>query len=175
MSIYSSFSSLAKELECNVAKYKEWLEHCTIRLNKAIIYKDKYNLSPLCAAIYCQNLDLVMWLLKAGCNKNGHLETIQSYYTPLTSIYLLNIYYYKTHGKLDKKKLFLIKQKLFDLLVLEGVDINDGGLNGKNLLALECMKPSILIDPKWIEYLLIKGINPNQFNLFPHFFLSNIE
>ena len=164
MNKYLSFSLLTRELQTNTNKYKTWLMESKIRLNKAILYKNKYNLSPLCAAVFCQDLELVMWLLKSGCNKNGQLENTQSYYTPLTSIYLLNINYYDSHGKLDKQQLFTIKQKLFDLLVLQGVDIHAGGLNGKNLLALECMKPTILIDPKWIEYLLIKGIDPNKFN-----------
>ena len=171
-SIYLEYETLISEIqEKSMDTYKKWLEESPNRLHKPIKYHYK-NISPLSFAIHCFDPDFIMWMLNKGINKDGLLEEGPSYYSSISSIILIDVYflnfirknsYLTPLTKLEKKKIFCMKQVIFDLLVLQGADMNMHGLNGKNLLALECSKPIPLIDIKWIKYILTKGINPNIF------------
>lgn len=178
-SIYSDYETLICEIqEKKMDTYKKWLDESPNRLHQPIKYHDK-NISPLSFAIHCFDPDCIMWMLNKGINKNGLLEDGQGYYSSISSIVLIDVYFLnfiRKHSyivpltKSEKKKIFCMKQIIFDLLVLQGADMHIHGLNGKNLLALECSKPIPLIDVKWIKYILSKGMNPNIFN-----FISKTE
>ena len=172
---FLKYNTLVKHVqEKGIDEYKKWLNSCIYRLHEPIKYLNK-NISPLSFAIHCFKPDFVMWMINKGININCLLENGYSYYSSISSIILIDVYFLNFIRKTkylipltsqEKKKIFAMKQLIFDLLVLQGADINMTGLNGKNLLALECSKPIILIDIKWIKYILSKGINPNLFNFF---------
>lgn len=174
-SIYLKYDTLVNKIrQDGIDDYKNWLNESINRLHLPIKYKYK-NISPISFAIHCFKPDLIMWMLNTGVNKNGFLEAEPSYYSSISSIILIDVYFINFIRKCDtliplskkeKKKIFCMKQIIFDLLVLKGADINLCGLNGKNLLALECSKPITLIDVKWIKYILTKGVNPNIFSFF---------
>ena len=100
-------------------------------------------------------------MLKNGCNIDGIMDDSVSYYTPLSAIYLIDIYYIRVNLDIKNKlqilnrdnkiKLLKIKIEIFDLLVLNGADTNLLGLNGKNLLGLELGKPLSHINNKFIS------------------------
>lgn len=172
-SIYLEYSTLLGDIHANgVDEYKKWLNESISRLHQPIKYHDK-NISPLSFAIHYFNPDFILWMLNKGVNKDGMLENGYGYYTSISSIILIDVYFINyirrksslvPFTKSEKKRIFCMKQVVFDLLVLQGADMNIHGLNGKNLLALECGKPVLLIDVKWIKYILTKGMNPNIFN-----------
>ena len=119
-------------------------------------------------------------MLKNGCNIDGIMDDSVSYYTPLSAIYLIDIYYIRVNLEIKNKlqilnrdnkiKLLKIKIEIFDLLVLNGADTNLLGLNGKNLLGLEFGKTLSHINNKFISYIISKGKNPNYNN-----FVTNKE
>lgn len=175
-SIFLKYDTLIKHVQENgIDDYKNWLNESIFRLHKQINYR-YVNISPISFAIHCFKPDLIMWMINKNININGILEDGYGYYSSISSIILIDVYflnfvrktkYLTPLTKQEKKKIFCMKQVIFDLLILQGADINMTGVNGKNLLALECSKPVPLIDIKWIKYILSKGINPNFFNFIP--------
>ena len=171
--LYTSYDTLINSLTQNgIEKYIKWLRENKNRFSKGIVHGN-YTLSPFCAAVQFHHMELLNFLVKNNCNINGILDNGLSYYTPLSAIYLIDIYYIQNNSVKNKlspptkamiKKLYDIKTDIFDLLVLNGADINALGMNGKNLLGLELGKPLTHIDPKFIYYILSKGIDPNYTN-----------
>ena len=179
--LYTSYKSLNKKIEKDGIKdYIAWLSENKTRVNKSIKYSNLSTLSPLCIAVKFHNLKLIKFMLKNGCNIDGIMDDSVSYYTPLSAIYLIDIYYIRVNLDIKNKlqilnrdnkiKLLKIKIEIFDLLVLNGADTNLLGLNGKNLLGLELGKPLSHINNKFISYIISKGMNPNYNN-----FVTNKE
>ena len=171
--LYTSYDTLINSLTQNgIEKYIKWLKENENRFNKGVTY-GKYTISPFCVAVQFHHMELLHFFVKNAHNINGGLDNNRSYYTPLSAIYLIDIYYIQNNSIKNKlspptkamlKKLYDIKTGVFDLLVLNGADINALGLNGKNLLGLELGKPVTHIDPQFIYYILSKGIDPNYTN-----------
>ena len=115
-SIYLEYETLISEIqEKSMDTYKKWLEESPNRLHKPIKYHDK-NISPLSFAIHCFDPDFIMWMLNKGINKDGLLEEGPSYYSSISSIILIDVYflnfirknsYLAPLTKLEKKKIFV--------------------------------------------------------------------
>ena len=177
--LFTSYESLIKKLENDgINDYIKWLKENSIRINTPISW-GKIMISPLCISVIFHHIDLLEYILKNGANIDGIMDNCVSYYTPIASVALIDEYYIGNkilENKLEelksknRKKLLDIKINIFEILILEGADINLLGLNGRNLLGLELGKPLTHIMPDFIEYIISKGLNPNINN-----FVTNKE
>ena len=171
--LYTSYESLIKKLENNgIEVYTKWLDENNIRVNTPIAM-GKIMISSLCVAVQFHHIDLIKYIIDNGGDINGVMENCISHYTPLSAISLIDEYYIKYNKSRDNKqvkKVLMIKNEIFELLILNGADINLLGLNGKNLLGLELSKPLTHIIPKFIENIIKTGLNPNLNN-----FITNQE
>ena len=85
--------------------------------------------SPLCISVIFHHIDLLDYIIKNGGDMNGIMDNCISYYTPLSSIALIDEYYISNKimdGKLkalkgkNRKKLLEIKINIFEILILKG-------------------------------------------------------
>ena len=175
--LYTSYESLIKKLENNgIELYIKWLDENKIRINMPIA-NDKIMISSLCIAVQFHHIDLIKYIIENGGNIDGIMDNCISHYTPLSAISLIDEYYIAHNKGQDtnltrrqNRKLLAIKNEIFELLILNGADINLLGLNGKNLLGLELSKPLTHINSEFIENIIRKGLDPNINN-----FITNKE
>ena len=78
--------------EKGIDDYKKWLSESVYKLHQPIKYNNK-NISPITFAIHCSQPDFVMWMINNNINIDGMLEDGYSYYSSISSIILIDIYF----------------------------------------------------------------------------------